>query len=518
MLVLWNPSIKRSVSILGSFEIRRPEALQSLGRVPNCFGVVRQESERKRPHDDKDQDPPARSGQGMKKRRTGKDAEPSNKSSKSKESTKGKTLINTSKAGKSVSAYNSVHEPKHIVQMDVKETNLDNVANDADEPQADTILKILKRIGEVVLPDSVGMDRMGTPTQYCKGSDRLLNLLLHRHRRIRSMSKAWIKRKPFYSEGQSIGKVIAYASRQLKIHEKIYTTHNLELGGEVFALKTWRHYLYGTKSVIYTDHKCLQHIFDQKELNMRQRRWIELFSDYECEIRYHPCKENVVANALSRREEENSTAEMLRGLEQLMERKEDRGADKTYCDLRDMLPRSSGGYDTNWVMVNKLTKLAYFLAIQEDYKMKKLARLYIDEIVAGHGVPVSIISDRDGRFTLRFWQTLQKALGMRFGYELIGTELVQETTNKVVLIKENLKVKYLADANLHVHLEEIKVDNTLCFVEEAVEIIDCEVKSLKRSRIPTIKAHWNWKRGHEDFIKYKYLHLLVEQAIVGSTK
>nr|GEV81809.1 hypothetical protein [Tanacetum cinerariifolium] len=104
-------------------------------------------SQRKRPHDDKDQDPPARSDQGMKKRRTGKDAEPSKKSSKSKESTKGKTPINTSEAGKSVSAYKSVHEPKHIVQMDVKETNLNNVANDADEPQADTILKILKRIG-----------------------------------------------------------------------------------------------------------------------------------------------------------------------------------------------------------------------------------------------------------------------------------------------------------------------------------------------------------------------------------
>ncbi|GJR67165.1 putative reverse transcriptase domain-containing protein [Tanacetum coccineum] len=98
------------------------------------------------------------------------------------------------------------------------------------------------------------------------------------------------------------GKVISYASRQLKTHEKNYTTHDLELGAVVFALKTWRHYLYGTKSVIYTDHKSLQHIFDQKELNMRQRRWIELFSDYECEIRYHPGKANVVDDALIRKE------------------------------------------------------------------------------------------------------------------------------------------------------------------------------------------------------------------------
>ncbi|GKA20547.1 putative reverse transcriptase domain-containing protein [Tanacetum coccineum] len=98
------------------------------------------------------------------------------------------------------------------------------------------------------------------------------------------------------------GKVIAYASRQLKIHEENYTTHDLETGAVMFALKIWRHYLYGTKSFIYTDHKSLWHIFSQKELNMRQRHWIELFSDYDCEIRYHPGKANLVADALSRKE------------------------------------------------------------------------------------------------------------------------------------------------------------------------------------------------------------------------
>ncbi|GJY40517.1 putative reverse transcriptase domain-containing protein [Tanacetum coccineum] len=97
-------------------------------------------------------------------------------------------------------------------------------------------------------------------------------------------------------------KVIAYASRQLKIHEKNYTTHDLELGVVVFALKIWRHYLYGTKCTMFTDHKSLQHILDQKELNMRQRRWLEFLSDYDCEIRYHPGKANVVAGALSRKE------------------------------------------------------------------------------------------------------------------------------------------------------------------------------------------------------------------------
>ncbi|GJZ12980.1 putative reverse transcriptase domain-containing protein [Tanacetum coccineum] len=97
--------------------------------------------------------------------------------------------------------------------------------------------------------------------------------------------------------------VIAYAPRQLKIHEKNYTTHDLELGVVVFALKIWRHYLHGTKWTVFIDHKSLQHILDQKEMNMRQRRWLELRSDYDCEIRYHLGKANVVTDALSRKEQ-----------------------------------------------------------------------------------------------------------------------------------------------------------------------------------------------------------------------
>ncbi|GJR01943.1 putative reverse transcriptase domain-containing protein [Tanacetum coccineum] len=97
-------------------------------------------------------------------------------------------------------------------------------------------------------------------------------------------------------------KVISYASLQLKIHEKNYTTHDLELRSVVFSLKLWRHYLYGTKCTVFTDHKSLQHILNQKELNMRQRRWLELLSEYDYEIRYHPGKANVVADALSRKE------------------------------------------------------------------------------------------------------------------------------------------------------------------------------------------------------------------------
>ncbi|GKA28494.1 putative reverse transcriptase domain-containing protein [Tanacetum coccineum] len=324
------------------------------------------------------------------------------------------------------------------------------------------------------------------------------------------------------------GKVIAYASRQLKIHEENYTTHDLELGAVVFALKIWRHYLYGTKSVIYTDHKSLQHIFSQKELNMRQRRWIELFSDYDCEIRYHPGKANVVADALSRKERvkpkrvramnmilqssikdrilaaqkeaADEFAALQKGLDEMIEQRSDGtlyyldriwvplkgevrtlimdeahkskysihpGADKMYYDLRDRywwprmkkdvaeyvskcltclkvkaeyqrpsgllqqpeipvwkwegiamdsvtkFPRTSSGHDTIWVIMDRLTKSAHFILMHEDYKMERLAILYLNEIVSRYGVPFSIISDRDSCFTSRFWQLMQEALGTR---------------------------------------------------------------------------------------------------------
>ena len=95
--------------------------------------------------------------------------------------------------------------------------------------------------------------------------------------------------------------VIAYASRQLKVHERNYPTHDLELAAVVFALKQWRHYLYGVKCEVYTDHHSLQYVFTQKDLNLRQRRWMELLKDYDITILYHPGKANGVADALSRK-------------------------------------------------------------------------------------------------------------------------------------------------------------------------------------------------------------------------
>ncbi len=95
------------------------------------------------------------------------------------------------------------------------------------------------------------------------------------------------------------GKVVAYASRKLKRHEQNYLTHDLEMAAVVFALKIWRHYLYSEVSEIYTDHKSLKYIFQQRDLNLRQRRWMELLKDYDCTIQYHPKKANVVADGLS---------------------------------------------------------------------------------------------------------------------------------------------------------------------------------------------------------------------------
>ncbi|GJT56529.1 putative reverse transcriptase domain-containing protein [Tanacetum coccineum] len=277
------------------------------------------------------------------------------------------------------------------------------------------------------------------------------------------------------------GKVIAYASRKLKIHEKNYTTHDLELGAVVFALKIWkdfvlkiheknytthdlelgavvfalkiwRHYLYGTKSVIYMDHKSLQHIFSQKELNMRQRRWIELFSDYDCEIRYHPGKANVVADVLSRKERKEAMDEfagLQKGLDEMIEQRSDGilskysvhpGANKMYYDLRDRpsgllqqpeipvwkwegiamdfvtkLPRTSGGHDTIWVITLEDMLRACVLDFEGSWDV----HLLLVEFLYNNNYHSSV---RCAPFEA-----------------LYGPELVQETIEKISKIKDRLK-------------------------------------------------------------------------------
>ncbi|GKE28601.1 retrotransposon protein, putative, ty3-gypsy subclass [Tanacetum coccineum] len=155
-------------------------------------------------------------------------------------------------------------------------------------------------------------------------------------------------------------KVIAYASRQLKIHEKNYTTHDLELRAVVFAFKMWRHYLYETRCTVFTDHKSLQHILDQKELNMRQRRWLELLSDYDCEIRYHPGK---------------SIKNLLVCYLLVQPKIPEWKWEKITMDFITKLLKTVNGYDTIWVIVDRLKKSAHFLPMRENDPMEKLIKL-----------------------------------------------------------------------------------------------------------------------------------------------
>ena len=361
--------------------------------------------------------------------------------------------------------------------------------------------------------------------------------------------------------------MVAYASRQLNPHGKNYPTHDLELAAIIFGLKIWRHYLYGEKCFIYTDHKSLKYLPSQRELNLRQRRWIELIKDYDYMIDYHPGKANVVADALSRKtvqtlralnaqlsltddgivvEELIARPEMLNlvleaqkkdekiaatvsqirdGKETDFEVKDDGslyykdrvcvpndcelkkaileeahsvsfsiypGRTKMYQDLkmsfwwsgmkRDVLefvtkclvcqkvkvehqvpsgllhpirkpewkwdritmdfvvglPLTGREHDSVWIVVDRLTKSAYFLPVRTDYSLDKLAELYIKEIVRLHGIPISIISDRDSRFTLRFWRKLQEALDTRLNFSTTFHPQTDGQSERVIQILEDM--------------------------------------------------------------------------------
>ncbi|GKE47061.1 putative reverse transcriptase domain-containing protein [Tanacetum coccineum] len=339
-----------------------------------------------------------------------------------------------------------------------------------------------------------------------------------------------------------------------------------------------KHEVLYTKSVIYTDHKSLQHIFDQKELNMRQRRWIELFSDYECEIHYHPSKVNVVADALRRKErlkprrvramamtvharirekiqvaqsealkQENIFMENLHGLDQQMEKKEHvywwPGMKRdivtyvskclTCSKVKAKHQRPLGLLQQPEIPEWKWDKITMDF-ITKLPSTKKLAKIYIDEIVArdrqksyadNRRKPLEFeVGDRV-MLKVSPWKCVNHfrkkgKLAPRYGGPFEILERIGLVAYRLRLPEElsgvhdtfhvsNLK-KCVADASLHVPLDEIKVDKILRFVEEPVEIMDREAKSLKRSKIALVKVCWNSKHGpeftweREDYMKSKY--------------
>ncbi|KAL6328610.1 hypothetical protein AAG906_003295 [Vitis piasezkii] len=172
---------------------------------------------------------------------------------------------------------------------------------------------------------------------------------------------------------------------------------------------------------------------------MRQRRWIELLKDYDCIIQYHPGKANVVVDALSRKSVGSLAAirDPTKNDSQLVQVMEEVKRHIT-MDFVIGLPRTLGGNNAIWVIVDRLTKSAHFLPMKVNFSLDRLASLYVKEIVRMHGVPVSIVSDRDPRFTSRFWHSLQKALGTKLSFSTAFHPQTDGQSERVIQVLEDL--------------------------------------------------------------------------------
>ncbi|KAG8481030.1 hypothetical protein CXB51_025733 [Gossypium anomalum] len=321
------------------------------------------------------------------------------------------------------------------------------------------------------------------------------------------------------------GKVVAYASRQIKPHKGNYPTHDLELAAV-------RHYLYGERCIIYTDHKSLKYLLTQKELNLRQRRWIKLLKDYDCSIEYHPGKANVVADALSRRAvsdlrvmfahlslyddgsllaelQDGETSEFglnSKGVLCFRERicvpkdsdlrqsilKETHGGlcamhpggNKLYHDLRELLPVKIPLWKWERVTMDFVSGLP--LTPSKKDLIWKLAKLYMVEIVRLHGVPVLIISDRDPRFTLRFWQKLHKALGTRLNFSTAFHPQTDGQSERVIQILEDMLrgcvIDFQGSWEDYLPLEEFAYNNSY---QASIRMAPYEALYGQRCRTPS---------------------------------
>nr|GFB12994.1 putative reverse transcriptase domain-containing protein [Tanacetum cinerariifolium] len=314
-------------------------------------------------------------------------------------------------------------------------------------------------------------------------------------------------------------KVITYASRQLKVHERNYTSHDLELGSVVFALKIWRHYLYGTRCTVFTDHKSLQHILDQKDLNMRQRHWLKLLSDYDCDIRYHLGKANVVANALSRKERDvplrvralvmtisldltkQILAAQIEALKPENLKKEDVGgmiridipkerleprADGTLClNDRSWLPCYG---DLRSVIMHESHKSRYSIHLGSKKMYQDVKKLYWwPNMKADIATYVSKCLT-----CARAKVEHQRPSGLGCKMLRIDKKNYADRKRKLMEFKIGdrvmLKVSpWKGVVRFVMPSEGVHIDDTLQFVEELVEIMEWEIKRLKRSRIPLVK-------------------------------